>query len=133
MSTPRIVSVAQSGQAPTTGAPGVPGAPDLDAHIQELGGSVRSIRGEINDAFEDMKVFYQEEPDAIMRKAGGHSARLSYIRVLCMRIEDWYRPARDLRVRELEPAIQELANQYQIASRLHSVRELDWRMESGER
>ena len=38
-----------------------------------------------------------------------------------------------LRTRELEPCIEECRTQYQVASRLHSVRELDWRMESGER
>jgi len=130
MTTPRIVTLPGSGaSAPGSSQPAL----DYNEFIQELGGSVNSIRGEINDAFEDMKLFHQEEPDAIMRKSGAHSARLSYIRVLCLRIEDWYRPARDLRMRELEPTITELANQYQIASRLHSVRELDWKMESGER
>lgn len=95
--------------------------------------SIDEARAEVNDAFEHMRHFKDEEPDAIMRYSGGYSARLSYLRVLCTRIEDFYRPARDLRVRELEPCIEELRNQYQIASRLHSVRELDWKMESGER
>jgi hypothetical protein len=95
--------------------------------------SIDEVRMEIDDAFEHMKVFKDEEPDQIMRLAAGYSARLSYVRVLCMRIEDWYRPAKDLRTRELEPCIEELRNQYQVASRLHSVRELDWKMESGER
>lgn len=106
---------------------------DFDEFIQGLGGSINSLRVEIDDAFADMKTFHQREPDEIMRMATGHSARLSEIRVLCMRIEDQYRPAKDLRQRELEPCLDELRAQWQGGSRLHSVRELDWKMESGER
>lgn len=106
---------------------------DTTVVIPEMGGSIDSVRGEINDAFADMKTFYSREPDEIMRMAGGHSARLSELRVMCMRTEDWYRPARDLRTRELEPCLEELERQWRNASRLHSVRELDWRMEAGER
>jgi hypothetical protein len=65
--------------------------------------------------------------------SGGHSARLSELRVKIMRVEDFRQEWRPIRTREIEPALEELQRQYQIASRLHSVRELDWKMESGER
>ena len=108
------------------------GALDTSQLIPEMGGSIDSIRAEIDDAFADMKTFLQREPDEIMRIASGHSARLSELRVKCMRIEDWYRPARDLRTRELEPCLEELREQRAHGSRLHSVRELDWKMEAGD-
>lgn len=95
--------------------------------------SIDLVRKEIDDAFLDMATFHNLEPDECMRMAGGHSARLSFLRVKIMRIEDYKRQWKSVREREIEPAIAELANQYTIASRLHSVRELDWRMESGER
>lgn len=106
---------------------------DTSEFVQALGGSIDSLREEINDAFADMRTFHNREPDEIMRMSTGHSARLSEIRVLCMRIEDFYRPARDLRQREVEPCLEELRLQWQGGSRLHSVRELDWKMEAGER
>lgn len=100
-----------------------------------VGASVDGVRQEIDDAFEDMASFHQKDPDEVMRYVGGHSARLSYLRVRIMRIEDYQnsRLWKDVRTREIEPCLEELERQWRNASRLHSVRELDWRMESGER
>lgn len=107
------------------------GALDVTEVHPVIGGSLESVRKEVDDAFADMKTFLNEEPDRIMRIAGGHSARLSELRVRCMRIEDLRREWRDVRTRELEPCLEELERQYTIASRLHSVRELDWKIEAG--
>lgn len=98
-----------------------------------VGGSIESVRQEVDDAFEDMKTFHSREPDEIMRVSGGHSARLSELRVKIMRVEDVLPQWRSVRTREIEPALEELQRQYTIASRLFSVRELDWKMEQGER
>lgn len=98
-----------------------------------VGGSIDSVRAEVDDAFADMKTFHNREPDEIMRMAAGHSARLSELRVKIMRIEDFRQEWRGVRQRDVEPALEELQRQFTVASRLHSVRELDWRMESGER
>jgi len=106
---------------------------DTSAFELTVGGSIESVRQEVDDAFADMRTFHNLEPDECMRMAGGHSARLSEIRVRIMRIEDFKREWRNVRLREIEPAIEELREQYTIASRLHSVRELDWKMEAGER
>lgn len=130
MATMKMVSGQPAG---ASAAPGAIGAPDTSIVIAELGGSIDSIRGEIDDAFKDMGTFLNREPDEIMRMASSHSARLSYIRVQALRIEDQYRPAHQLRVRELEPCLEELQKQWSHGSRLHSVRELDWKIESGER
>lgn len=97
-----------------------------------VGGSIDSVREEVDDAFADMKTFVNREPDEIMRMAGGHSARLSELRVRIMRLEDIRREWKAVRTREIEPTLEELKNQYNIASRLFAVRQLDWAMESGQ-
>lgn len=94
-------------------------------------GSIDSVRAEVDDAFADMKTFHNLEPDEVMRMAGGHSARLSEIRVQIQRIEVVARQWKAVREREVEPTIDELKNQFMIASRLHSVRELDFKMAGG--
>lgn len=104
-----------------------------DLYNQAIQGSIDSVRQEIDDAFADMKQFHQFEPDQVMRMVMGHTARLSEIKVRIMRIEDFAREWKPIRVREVEPALEELDRQYTIASRLHSVRELDWKIEAGER
>ena len=111
----------------------VQAAVDYDAVYVQIGGSVNQVRGEIDDAFADMKTFHVRQPDEIMRMAGGHSARLSELRVQIQRIEDFHRIWKAVRVREIEPTLTELERQYQLGSRLHSVLELDWRMQQGER
>ena len=109
--------------------------PALDTSVasREVGGSIDSVRGEIDDAYADMRAFLQYEPDHIMRVASGHSARLSELRVKIMRVEDWEPQWKGVRTREIEPTLEELREQWKNASRLHSVRELDWKMEAGER
>lgn len=125
--------------APEGHNPGSVGAaramPLLDTSVQSdmVGASIDDVRTEVDDAFADMKTFHNREPDEIMRLSGGHSARISELRVRVMRIEDFQREWKSVRTRELEPCLEELERQFTIASRLHSVRELDWKMESGER
>jgi hypothetical protein len=93
--------------------------------------SITEVRQEVDDAFADMKTFLSRNPDEIMRIARGHSARLSELRVRIMRCEDSTPQWRSVRQREIEPCLEELREQYACASRLESVRELDWKMESG--
>ena len=128
----KLVSPGQA-QGQASAHPSAVPAMDITKWNDTIGGSIMTVRGEIDDAFADMKTFRDLEPDECMRAAGGHSARLSQIRVNIYRVEDWDREWKNVRVREIEPAIEELRYQYQVASRLHSARELDWRMESGER
>jgi hypothetical protein len=105
---------------------------DLNQRFGQLG-SINEIRKEIDDAFADMRTFHNLEPDAVMRLCAGHSARMSEIRVQIQRIEDMHRQWRPVRINEVEPTLSELQTQFNIASRLVTVRELDWRMETGAR
>lgn len=100
--------------------------------VVELGGSLNSIRQELADAWADMATLVNRDPDEIMRICGGHAARVAELRKNCLKLDEW-RPARDLRVREIEPCLDELRWQWANGSRLHSTRELDWKIESGER
>lgn len=98
-----------------------------------VGASIDDVRQEVDDAFADLQEAHKMDPDELMRIAGGHTARLSYIRVRIMRIEDFRPEWRSVRVREIEPCIEELERQWRNGSRLESVRELDWKIESGGR
>lgn len=116
------------------GSPAVPAGPrfntaDIDPTI---GASIDAVRGEIDDAFADMRDFYTKEPDEVIRMCSGHSARLSELRVRIQRVEDFRREWRSVRTREIEPALEELERQYASASRLHSIRELDFRLSGGQ-
>ena len=116
--------------------PGSTSSPSDDAVVvPAAGGSIDTIRGEIDDAFKDMRTFKDLDPDEVMRIVAGWSARFSELRVRAMRIEDvaQYRRFKTLRTRDLEPIMDELKQQFMIASRLQSVRELDYKIEAGER
>lgn len=119
-------------QNPPLGMP--PAGPRLNpADVDPMVGvSIEQARQEIDDAFEDMKQFYEREPDEVIRLCSGHSARLSELRVRIQRVEDMRREWRNVRTREIEPALEELERQYVSASRLHSIRELDFRMAGGQ-
>lgn len=125
-------------QAPTEGqtrpiSPAGIGAIPLDTSqvFAEIGGSMDSVRAEVDDCFDDMKTFHNREPDEIMRLTRGHSARLSELKVRILRVEDFHRQWKNVRVREIEPTLQELSDQWANASRLHSVREFDYKVETG--
>lgn len=97
-----------------------------------VGLSIDQTRQEIDDAFADMRTFYAREPDEVIRMCSGHSARLSELRVRIQRVEDMRREWRNVRTREIEPSLEELERQYTSASRLHSIRELDFRLSGGQ-
>lgn len=105
--------------------------PTLNEYNGVVHASIAEVRGEVDDAFADMKTFVGRQPDEIMRIARGHSARLSELRVLIMRVEDQFPQWRTVRTREVEPCLDELRDQFLCASRLESVRDLDFRMEGG--
>lgn len=94
-------------------------------------GSLADLRQEIDDAYDEMKQFVGMEPDQIMQICAGHTARLNEIRTLVIRVEDFIRPLKPVRTNEIEPTIKELQFQFQVASRLFAVRQLDWDMVRG--
>lgn len=103
----------------------------LDVGDPHVGMSINEVRTEIDGVWEAMREFRNQMPDEVMQLAMGYSARLGELRVRISRIEDRNALWKLLRTREIDPTLEELRLQYQGGSRLESVRDLDFRMESG--
>lgn len=95
-------------------------------------GTLADLRQEVDDAYDEMKQFVSMEPDQIMQICAGHTARLNEIRTIVIRVEDFIRPLKAVRQNEIEPTIKELQFQFQVASRLFAVRQLDYEISRGE-
>lgn len=106
---------------------------DTAAWCEPMHGSIDSVREEVDSALEHAKVFFQLNPDEAMRYAGGYSARMSELKVWIKRIEANIPGWRSVRTDEVEPCQEEMRFQYENHSRLHTAREFDWRVETGER
>lgn len=91
-------------------------------------GSIDDVRQEVDDAHHDMRDFYQQEPDEVMRAVSGHLARLAELSKEIRRIEATARQWKAVRVNEVDPTMKDLMEQFQIHSRLQSVREMDWKV-----
>jgi hypothetical protein len=106
----------------------LPGQPPLNVPGV---GTLDDLRQEIDDAYEEMRAFIGMEPDQVMQICAGHTARLNEIRTRVIRVEDFIRQLKPVRTNEIEPTIKELQFQFQVASRLFAVRQLDWDMVRG--
>lgn len=94
-------------------------------------GSIASVRAEIDDVLADMKAFHKAEPDMVMAAVSAHSARLVEIIVQCQRIEVMRREWKPMR-EETDKVLSELKSQFQIASRLIAIRQMDFDMVRGQ-
>jgi len=94
-------------------------------------GSIQSVRDEIDATLAAMREMHRLESDQVMRAVAGLTARLVELRINIVRMEVMAPIWKNLRTQELEPTLDELGRQYAIASRLHSVRELDYRISTG--
>lgn len=87
-------------------------------------GTIATVHGEVDDVLADMKEFYRAEPDQVMAAVSGHMARLVEMSILIGRIQitnrQW-KPVGD----EIDKMIAALREQFQVASRLITVRQLD--------
>lgn len=95
-------------------------------------GSVDSVHGELDEMFGVMKRFSRMEPDEVMLHCSAYSARLSEIRMIIHRIEDVHRHWKAVRTREVDPTIEELKFQFNVASRLLSSRAFDYEVTRGQ-
>lgn len=94
-------------------------------------GSVQSVRAEIDDALADMRLFHQNEPDVVITAVSAHAARLAEIVTQARRIEVRMRQWKPVR-EEAEFVLGQLRDQYQMHSRLLTVRQLDQSMMGGQ-
>lgn len=100
---------------------------DTTQQFQNLG-SIDDVRAEVDDAHHDMRRFYEMEPDEVMRLVSGHLARLAELSKEIRRIEGTHRQWKVVRTSDVDPTMRDLMEQFQIHSRLQSVRELDWKV-----
>lgn len=91
-------------------------------------GSIDDVRVEMDHAITDARQYYQWEPDEVMRSVSGHLARLVEISQEIRRIEGSARQWKPVRTNEIDPLMKDLWDQFQIHSRLQSVREMDFRV-----
>jgi len=87
-------------------------------------GTIASVHQEVDDVLADMKEFYRAEPDQVMAAVSAHMARLVEMSIRIGRIQitnrQW-KPVGD----EVDKMISALREQFQVASRLITVRQLD--------
>src|SRR4051812_14681841 len=101
----RMTQVPQSASTPDVPLVTQMAAPDTSVVNEKVGGSIDSVRKEIDDCYAQIEMCHQNEPDWCMRIISGHSARLSFLRGCITRIEDRVPGWHGLRTRELEPAL----------------------------
>lgn len=94
-------------------------------------GSIQTVRAEIDDALEDMRLFHQNEPDVVIQAVSAHGARLAEIVTRIRRIEVRLRHWKATR-EEAEFVLGQLRDQYQMHSRLLTVRQLDQSLMGGQ-
>lgn len=94
-------------------------------------GSINSVRAELDSMFEKIRGFETSEPDETMVVCSALSARLSEIRMRIHRVESVLAYWKSVRTQEVDPAIEEVRFQYNLASRLLTQRQLDWDMSKG--
>lgn len=106
---------------------------DTSAWNDVVMNSIDGIREEVRDIMAHAATFFQLHPDEAMRLAGGYSARMGEIKIRIKEIEADYPGWRAVRTDAVEPCQEEMRWQHENHSRLHSTREFDWRVETGER
>lgn len=108
--------------APATSRPPAPAGGEADV--------LRRFLDEIDSYHQAIKGFADSEPDVVLLQCSSFLARLSEMRGEC-----WRRSGArfaQIRSREIEPLIHDLHYQFQIHSRLLTVRELDYKMSRGQ-
>lgn len=118
----------------STGDPSISSSPAIPVNqTQEIPGlgSIVTVRSEIDDVLADMGNFHRSEPDVVMAAVSAHGARLTEIIVRIQRIEVIRREWKPIR-EEAERTLGELKSQFQVASRLIAVRQMDWEMVRGQ-
>lgn len=86
-----------------------------------------AIQEELDSWYRKMKTFPSREPTDILLLLSGWTARASEIRGMLWRINTTR--ASQIRIREIEPFLQECDRQFKIHSRIVSTREIEVKMQ----
>jgi hypothetical protein len=101
-----------------------PGAEVAEA-ASELLGTRAEVEAELDLMFDQIRKFYMQEPDQVMRVISALSARASELWVNLHRVEGRDRSYKQIRTLQVTPLIEELDRQFKLASRIVEVRRQD--------
>jgi hypothetical protein len=91
---------------------------------EELG-TKEEVEAELNAMMRAIRLFFELEPDAVMRIGAAYSARLTEIYVHLHRVEGRVREWRQVRTQQVIPILTELDRQFKRASRELEIRRQD--------
>lgn len=91
------------------------------------GDQMKQWLAEIDEYFEHMQDFNNQEPDEIFRSLSGWTARMSHIRSVINRNESKLLQA--FRTKQVDPFLLECERQFKMWSRVFSVQSMDWNMQ----
>ena len=91
---------------------------------------IANMQGELDAYYVLMKQFNLMDTAEVLQQLSSWSARASEMRTQLVRVES--RKSNAFRTREVDPFLDECDRQFKIHSRLQSLRELDWKMASGQ-
>lgn len=98
-------------------------------------GMVQGYALELNHYYARLNAFTDMEPDEVLRELSGISARLTEMRSNCFRLADSgdraSRAADKLRIKEIDPMLEECERQFKYHSRIQAIREFDLKMTGG--
>lgn len=112
------------------GGQGVDPQQALNQRVPGLG-SINEVRAEVDSIIAAMHEFSLSEPDEVASSASAHLARLLELKVRVSRIEGRYPTWKSMISKELNPTIDIMSKQWDIASRRQSIREHDWKVSMG--
>lgn len=91
---------------------------------------VTAIHQELDDYLVELRSMRSKDPVEVFMTLSSITARLTEIRVICVRSES--RRLTSLRTREIDPMIEECERQFRFHSRIQSTRQMDWDMAKGQ-
>lgn len=91
---------------------------------------ISNMQGELDAYYVVMQQLNLMDTAEVLQQLSSWSARASEMRTQLVRVES--RKSNAFRTREVDPFLDECDRQFKIHSRLQSLRELDWKMASGQ-
>lgn len=91
---------------------------------------IEILREEFDGYYQIIKSWESAEPDVVLQQASGISARLTEVRAMLLR--DRSQRANRLRIDEVDPLLEQLEFQFRLHSRLHAIREHDFKLAGGQ-
>ena len=98
---------------------------ELAEEAAQVLGTRAEVEAELDLMFDQIRKFWQQEPDQVMRVISALSARASELWVNLHRIEGRDRTYKQIRTLQVTPLIEELDRQFKLASRIVEVRRQD--------